>query len=260
MTRRSILCAVMTVTLLLGGCAPINAPVLSEESPAWKPADLRWLGEPANDLPAQFALTAVYTRETAAELQIRLDFLDSLTPADSDLYIALDTQPGGDNALPFQTESPFAWDLTILAPAQGTPVVYLPGMKTDDGIIPTVERDPLMDTAVVHLPIQELTGSLHPFRLYVWITAPGDAALLSSAGPLLSTDAVRSSAPVLLAFWNTLPGATPAQALRRWDGAHTGPLGQRHGLKQIITASSQTHTPVALLDLKTPAALSALDA
>lgn len=250
----------MAVSLLMGGCAPISAPAASEESSVWKPADLRWLGESSADLPAQYALTAVYTRESAAELQIRLDFLDSLTPADSDLYIALDTQPGGETALPFQTGSPFAWDLTILDPAQGTPIVFLPGMKTSDRILPTIERDPLLDTAVIHLPREKLPGNLHPFHLCVWVTAPGETAPLSSAGPLLSTDAELSSAPVLLAFWNTLPAATPAQALRRWDGAHTGPLGQRHGLKQIITASSQTRLPVVLLDLKTPEALSGLDA
>jgi hypothetical protein len=64
---------------------------------------------------------------------------------------------------------------------------------------------------------------------------------------------------VLLAFWNTVPAYTPAQALRRWDGAHTGPYGERHGLHLLLQAVRRSKVPVVLLDLKTPAALSALD-
>jgi hypothetical protein len=66
-------------------------------------------------------------------------------------------------------------------------------------------------------------------------------------------------APILVAFWDAFPVTTPAQALRLWDGAHTGPLGQRHGLKYILDAARQYGVPVALLDLKNPASLAALD-
>jgi len=64
-----------------------------------------------------------------------------------------------------------------------------------------------------------------------------------------------------LAFYNVFdPAFTPAQALRRWDGAHTGPHGERHGLKGLLQAAESSHTALILLDLKTPFALSALDA
>ncbi len=66
-------------------------------------------------------------------------------------------------------------------------------------------------------------------------------------------------APVLVAFWDAFPVTTPAQALRRWDGAHTGPLGERHGLLHILDAAGQYSVPVALLDIKNPASLAALD-
>ena len=54
------------------------------------------------------------------------------------------------------------------------------------------------------------------------------------------------------------PGA--AEALRSWDGAHTGPRGERHGLKYLLDAAEQYQTPITLLDLKDPENLSALDA
>lgn len=250
----------LILSLMLSGCASgSGSRAMLTETSLWKPADLRWLGNLTTNTSPKDTLTAVYTRETSTELQIRLDYLDSLSPADNDIYLALDTQPGGATTLPDQPVSPLTWDQLILAPAQGEPLAFQSNMRTDPDLIPTVERDPLMDTAVIHLPLAHLTGNLHPFRLYVCVTAPENAIRLSSAGPLLSSDIVTATAPVLLSFWNTMPGATPAQTLRRWDGAHTGPLGQRHGLNQILTSSLQNHIPVALLDLKIPASLSALD-
>jgi hypothetical protein len=65
-------------------------------------------------------------------------------------------------------------------------------------------------------------------------------------------------APVLVAFWDTFQVTTPTLALRRWDGAHTGPLGDRHGLVHILNGASQYGIPVALLDIKNPASLAAL--
>ena len=62
-----------------------------------------------------------------------------------------------------------------------------------------------------------------------------------------------------MSFWDVFPAATPAQALRRWDGAHTGPRGERHGLKHILDNAGRYGIPVALLDLKTPASLAALN-
>ncbi|MDX9864426.1 MAG: hypothetical protein RBT34_06425 [Anaerolineaceae bacterium] len=68
-----------------------------------------------------------------------------------------------------------------------------------------------------------------------------------------------AKAPLLLAFWDVLPANTPAQLLQRWDGAHTGPYGSRHGLKHLLAAAEENQIPVALLDLKDPITLSGLD-
>ncbi len=64
---------------------------------------------------------------------------------------------------------------------------------------------------------------------------------------------------MLLGFWNTFPSASPAQALRAWDGAHAGPNSARHGLRHLLSAAAQTQIPIVLLDLKSPVTLSALD-
>ena len=47
--------------------------------------------------------------------------------------------------------------------------------------------------------------------------------------------------------------------MRRWNGAHTGPLGDRHGLMNILDGAGRSGIPVALLDIKNPSSLAALD-
>jgi hypothetical protein len=88
---------------------------------------------------------------------------------------------------------------------------------------------------------------------------------LSPTGPADSTPAVASDAPppprapLFLSFHNVLPAAIPAQALRRWDGAHTGPYGERHGLHPILDSARRNRIPLTLLDLRTPTSLGGLD-
>ena len=61
-------------------------------------------------------------------------------------------------------------------------------------------------------------------------------------------------------FLRHLRSPFPAEALRSWDGAHTGPHGERHGLKHLLDAVEEYQIPTVLLDLKEPENLSALDA
>ena len=87
----------------------------------------------------------------------------------------------------------------------------------------------------------------------------GDSAIADSMAAFSLEGRPPARARTLLAFWNTLPAYSPAQALRRSDGAHTGPLGGRHGLGNLLKAARDYQAPVALLDLKTISSLSALD-
>ena len=64
---------------------------------------------------------------------------------------------------------------------------------------------------------------------------------------------------VLMAFWDTFPAYTPALTLRRWDGAHTGPHGSRHGLNNLLRVAKSAQIPVLMLDLSNSYSLSELD-
>ena len=87
----------------------------------------------------------------------------------------------------------------------------------------------------------------------------GSSIIEDSIGPFRSDALPPAQAPLVLAFWNTYPAYTPAQSLRRWDGAHTGPYGERHGLSILLNNVRKSSVPIVLLDLRSPVALSALD-
>ncbi len=127
----------------------------------------------------------------------------------------------------------------------------------DSSMIPRVIRDPWLDTVTVRINRRAIP---QPFTFKVDSFIAGETSLADETIPTRS-DALPPTqrAPMVLVFWNVFPAATPAQALRLLDGAHTGPRGERHGLKHILDAAGQYDIPVALLDLKTPASLAALN-
>jgi len=237
MHSNSFLSTALRILLVI---ACLLAVVSCARSPAhldWSYADLRLLDPLDNTAPPSTDILGVYTRTIGFDLEIRIDLLDIPVAPDYDLRLFLTTPAG---------------ELTIYLPATGRPVVT----PVEAGIQVRLIRDPWLDTITVRL--NRLTVP-QPFTLQVASFVPRDSTPVDETIPVRS-DALPplTRAPLLLAFWNTYPVATPAQALRRWDGAHTGPRGERHGLRHILDAAAQYHIPLALLDLKTPASLAAL--
>jgi hypothetical protein len=205
-------------------------------------ADLRVLDPVDNAASPSTDILAVYNRMIGFDLEIRVDLLDLPLVPDYNLQILLDTIPGGN-----------PWDVVIDIPSLGSPTVT----PASNNLIPRVIRDPWLDTVTVRINRLAIP---RPFKMKVISTLAGES---NSAD---ETETARSDAlpPVqrasfVMVFWDVFPAVTPAQALRLWDGAHTGPRGERHGLKHVLDAVGQYAIPVALLDLKTPASLAALN-
>lgn len=207
----------------------------------WAYSDLRLLDPLDNTSTPSTEILAVYTRNIGFDIEIRVDLLDLPIMPDYQLRILLDTLPGG-NPL----------DLMIDIPAEGRPSVT----PFTSNLIPRLIRDPWQDTITVRFNRRSIP---QPFTLKVISFIPREIDPADETTPARS-DALPPTqvAPTAIVFWNTFPEATPAQALRRWDGAHTGPRGERHGLKHILDSVGQYGIPVALLDLKTPGSLAAL--
>jgi hypothetical protein len=257
------------LVILIVACAPGQNRSITD---AWKFADLRILSSAGRDEP-DLDLISAYTRIVNQDFQIRLDLLDLTLESAADLYIAIDTKPGGTRELPIGAPVSIDWDTLLIFPATGSPSAlsadeYLQpeaGQRANDptrssaGLIPRISRLPWLDAVIVSINLHYLPASGRGLGLQAFISAPGSDVLSDSIGPFRSDGIPPPRAPVALAFWNTYPAYTSAQALRRWDGAHTGPFGERHGLSVLLHAVRRTRVPVILLDLRRPAALAALD-
>lgn len=220
--------------------------VAPEANRPWAYADLRRL-DPPDDAPTHATdILAVYTRTSGYDLQIRLDLLD-LTFADNYLVeIHL-----WDNT--HYAQSP----LIIQIPAMGANRLIQPA-GVDSPLRVRSHRNPSLDTITISLN-RIFIGERYHFDIYTYLS-PADPPAADQALDIRSDDPPPlARAPLLLAFTDSFPAYTPAQAMRRWDGAHTGPTGERHGLRNVLDNAERYGIPVALLDLKTPSSLSALD-
>jgi hypothetical protein len=182
--------------------------------------------DPAEAANPAHDVTAVYVRQGNDVYQIRVDLLGFQTAND----LALDIKIGDDS-------TPEAAPLTLHIPSEDSPA--------------RITLDPLLATVIVDVPRSSI-----PSRPRVDVSTPEDEITgLTPDGPVPAR-----TAPLLLAFYDTFAGRFPAEALRSWDGAHSGPRGERHGLKHLLDAVEETQIPIVLLDLKEPENLSALDA
>lgn len=232
--------------------------------PIWQYSDLRIFDSPGDAIPSQ-DIIAAYTRLADEEFQIRLDFLDLETLPTADLYIALDIQPGGQNSLPSGVSTRVEWDILLIFPASGQlhAMVSAPPFETRPRAMPVsglrIIRNPMMDYVTLSIRQEAIGLPGGAWQVEVFVVSEEGDVPVDTLGPFSAFADSPPQARVLFAFWNTLPAYTPVQALRRWDGAHTGPLGGRHGLHNLLRAARNYAVPLVLLDLNNPASLSALD-
>jgi hypothetical protein len=251
----------ITITLafcLLSACGPPARPSLVG---TWLASQVRLL-DPADAVDPGQDLVAVYTRLTADQYQIRLDFLDLPSETNYDLYLALESTAGGTTRLPIAAQSEIAWDTLLVIPAHGEIQVLDSSFQPRSGAAVLVLRDPVMDDVQISFNdriLEQQPANPLGYFLQVFVTPAGSPQVADQTNPVASIATPPAPAPYLLVFWDSLPAFSPVQALRRWDGAHTGPLGGRHGLYNLLRTARATQTPLVLLDLKLPDSLAALD-
>jgi hypothetical protein len=226
----------LLLTVILSACSPPPPPVTLPPVSlgAWHHSDLRWIGAGDAADPQQ-DLIAVYARSTGQDLQIRLDILEFRPDFPFDIYLAVDHIGWWrEYDCPFLAApiSP-GMNCSSLRRAQPAPVVArrtAAGNQTAASI--SIEQD--FEGLVLHLDARYLIPGI---RFQVFLTPPGSTDRIDSTPQIDLNGSPPAPASLLLAFWDTFRLLHPAQALRRWNGAHTGPLGQRHGLYQLLKAS-----------------------
>ncbi len=223
----------------------------------WTASDLRALDPPDATHPGQDIL-AVYWQQEGDWNSLRLDFLDMSALPESDLLIALDHASGGVPLDP--AAGGLAWDTLLTLPASGgAQAVRFEGSPLPSPAL-SLARDPQMDSLVLRWRQALPQLDFLPLSLQVLASDPASGSVVDYTPPIdLHPQILPRPLPVLFAFWNVFPAYTPAQALRRWDGAHTGPFGGRHGLFNLLRVFRAAQTPLTLLDAKLPASLAALE-
>jgi len=261
MFRRNLLILCLLTPTILYACSGVE---LQAVNIPWKFNDLVLL-DPADAAEPSQDILAVYIRSRGKEVQFRVDFLDHEILPDYDLYLLIDSHPGGALDLPLDAEPAIVWDTLVVIPARGKLQVLTPEMtnKRRSGL--QVIRDPVLDTLTISLNRDVITGpadnrsSIPNIKLQAFLTPAGSKQISDSIPPVHSQSQPPNPANILFVFWNTLPAASPGLALRRWDGAHTGPYGGRHGLFNLLRTARGAKIPLVLLDLKAPLSLSTLD-
>ena len=201
---------------------------------------------PGRQYPPSQDLIALYIRRMDRDVEIRLDLLDISTTQDCDLDLYFYSYSRREFA---HIEIPVSGEI-IAAGQDGKPI---PGLQ------PRVARDTFLDTIVVSLNRASLLNNGLPFEVSAACNGRDLPFNGDQIGPVRSDASPPQPAEILFSFWDTFPAATPAQALRMWDGAHNGPGRSRYGLRHLLNAVKDNQVPVFLLDLKTPAVLSTLD-
>lgn len=232
----------------------------------WEYTDLKLFDAPDARISTA-DITALYMRVVGEELQFRLEWLELPDETSFDLYLGIDMTPGGATRktlfpgthAPSESHNAIAIDTLIIIKGDGEHQVQSStGIAYSDARL-RIERNPSIDTMDISIYIPEISRTTTSIRVHAWTMLSQTREILDDLPVARFSAPPPPRLPILLAFWNTFPAVTPAQSLRRWDGAHTGPLGERHGLRHLLAASRRTNTPLFLLDLKTPEAISALD-
>jgi hypothetical protein len=252
---------ILILFVYLVGCQLAPKNINSNDQLNWKYADLRLL-DPIDAVEPDQDLIALYTRINNQSFQIRIDFLDLKTDLGKDIYIPLDTNPGGlalINTNDGNINTDINWDYLIKIPASGNIGIVDDHLSKVSGIELFIVYDTNQDKMVISFNRSDLPIYLGQTKLQVIITPPNQNIVSDISEPFSTDSASPTRAKVLFAFWTTFSSSTPAQTLRSWAGAHVGPLRGRHGLKYLLEGAEQTRSTVFLLDLLTPGNLSALD-
>ncbi|HLA97409.1 MAG TPA: hypothetical protein VJL34_03060 [Anaerolineales bacterium] len=238
-------------------------------SPAanWAYTDLRIL-DPADAPLAEQDILAVYERKFLAgnqmQLEIRLDFLSLSTRSQADIYLAIDHESGGSQDLPLDerdrpAQADIHWDTLLVFPSRAPLLGQDMHGKPRPNLALRAWQDPIQDTININFNRDSLPSGLIDWQMQVFTASPESRTIVDRVKPVSLDGRPPAQAGVLFAFWNSFPAYTPAQAVRRWAGAHTGPLGGSHGLAFLLRSSQEYNIPVTLLDLSSPVSLAALD-
>ncbi len=225
------------------------------QAPVEPPAETRLLTlDPLDSISPQLELIGLSTSYNAIGQRFSVEFFDLDFEHSPEVTFELDLWP--DPGL--QPGEPGDWDIHLEC-APGRILEFTSHLPESEAIeIPVIAWDEAHDflqVTIAHL------HQLHsaPFLIRVKVREPGTQTVADVLGPVPSDARENRTAELLLVFWNSFSANTPAEALRSWDGAHSGPAGERFGLSHLLEAVQEFSLPITLLDLNSPTSLAGLE-
>lgn len=238
----------------MAGCSGVTpSRSLSTPFDGWTSADLLYLDDFDLEDPTQ-DLIAVYARQSSEKIQFRLDFLDVPQQPDVSIDLNVEFQPRSR----VQELQPQKYHIKAINGYE--PSIEDQNQQPVRDLKPEIYWQTDLDYAILEINNAGFASTRQLKNITVTILDSASQTVAPPTPKILNTPLPTSNkAPLLLEFHDLMPGFTPAQALRRWDGAHTGPFGQRHGLQYLLQAVEKYNIPVVLLDIKKPNSLAALN-
>jgi hypothetical protein len=209
-------------------------------------------------------LTAISAKVSGTEIQIRYELLDGKYTDDFTLFLFIGDQKS-QNDLPVLSVSPYRhyeiipWNISIEFNPHGRHIARTSDNQQIDNLRLKYIRNPITDIYSISFDKYILPSSQNGTIFQLQVYSKIDETVCDVSEPFDLGSPPPPKTNYILALWDTMPAYTPAQALRSWFGAHSGPQTTRHGLYFFLKALSENDSHVFLLDLKTPEALSALD-
>jgi hypothetical protein len=260
-TNRFTEIAMLIAVLMLGGCDWFNENA-SNKVVTWHYSDLRIIDPVDAELPSM-DIIALYIKESSENLDLRLDLLELSITDQQDLFIGLDYKPVGSEFYYFGTnkaiQSEIKWDIALEIPSTGEIKGYTSQGELISGIKARVLRDTAMDTITISIDTQNILPKGSPISIEVLLVDPLSSLISDRLNPVSSRSIPPNPARIIMGFYNTFQPYSPAQSIRMWDGAHTGPLSSRHGLRHLIENANNANINISLYDICTPIAVSGLN-
>ncbi len=187
-----------------------------------------------------------------------MDFLDLNQPDSPLIDIYLNSKAGGISLENSPSSILWDWKIEIGADNQARIIDTNTGNIFDGEL--RIRNIKHQDYLEIIIPLEYLDSKENNIDIFVSVQDQAAESVLDVLGPFSTREhSSPNPAPLLISFWDVFKSDTPAQALRSWNGAHTGPYGTRHGLFHLLSAVEEYSIPVVLLDLKEPGHLSALE-
>lgn len=223
----------------------------------WEYSDLRVV-DPSDISQATRDVIGFYYRDLGKNIEFRFDLLDLDPDTPTGLILAFNHGYPGTYQLPFGLRSANDWNQLLVLLPDGRIFFLDEKFQHIADTKVSVVRDTTLDAVVIKIDKAALIN-ISPKTSVEIFSIGNDFLSFDELGPILLSGPPPEPIKVMIAFWNTFQSETPAQALRAWDGAHTGPASTRHGLKALLDAVEVSGIPVYLLDLRSHQHFSVLD-